>query len=148
MLESFPITTPKIQMVWQQAHRHQEHPPIRSNSGSWIAEKCQFFIVENQTQIIMGRDILKNWGSTSRPTSLWGRFRIFFTYLSWNEKLKWALKKYAHLCIRLGRSRKFTTNARMKEHFTPIQQKRGRVPIHLLVKVENENKKKLSTKKS
>ena len=35
----------------------------------------------------------------------------------------------------------------MKEHFTPIQQKRGRVPIHLLVKVENENEKNNYQKK-
>ena len=50
---------------------------------------------------------------------------------------KWIFKKYPHLCTRLGRSKNHIAKSVFRENHNPNQQK-GRVPLHLLEKVEKE----------
>ena len=60
--------------------------------------------------------------------------------------LKWILKKYPHLCTRLGKSKNHTAKLIFNQNHFPNQQKGPRVYLHLLEKVEIELDKLIQDK--
>ena len=88
----------------------------------------------------MGRDILRKIGITLTASS-----QISDTSIESNI-IKWILKKYPKLCTRLRKSENHIAKPTMKENFNSIQQKRRRVPVHLLDKVEAELEKLIQDK--
>ena len=91
-------------------------------SGSWSAPDCQILLVENKTNNIMGRDILRKLGITLTANKNTGKkvLQIYDTPIESNIK-KWILKKYPKLCTRLGKSKSHIAKPTMKENFKPIQ---------------------------
>ena len=56
------------------------------------------------------------------------------------------IKKYLHLCTRLGRSKNHLAKSLFRENLYLNQQKGRRVPLHLLEKVEREIDKLINDK--
>ena len=106
-------------------------------SGSWNAPDCQILLVENKTNNIMGRDILRKLGITLTASKNTGKkiLQISDTSIESNI-IKWILKIYPKLCTRLGKSKNHIAKPTMKENFKSVQQKGRRVPLHLFDKVE------------
>ena len=94
-------------------------------SGSWNAPDCQILLVENKTNNIMGRNILRKLGITLTASKNTGKkiLQISDTSIESNI-IKWILKKYPKLCTRLGKSKNHMAKPTMKENFKPVKQKK------------------------
>ena len=117
------------------------------SSGSWNPPDCRILLVDNKTNNIVGRDILRKLGITLTASKKQGK-KILHNSDTTTETniIKWIPKKYPNLCTRLGKSKNYIAKPTMKENFRPVQQKGRRVPLHLLDKVEAELKKLIQDK--
>ena len=78
---------------------------------SWSAPDCQLLLVENKTNNIMGRDILRKLGITLTASKNAGKKEIHITDTSAESNIiKWILKQYPKLCKRLGKPKKRKLN--------------------------------------
>ena len=107
------------------------------NSGSWTAKICNILVVE-QSQNMVGRDILKKLGLTltqQQPEKCKEISNINEKNIKQNIT-NWIFKKYPHLCTRLGRrknhysevkiyskKRKNTNTTHRKKSTTSLSQK-------------------------
>ena len=97
----------------------------------------------------MGRDILQKLGISlhQQPNESPGNKINSFTSVETEKNIiKWIYNKYPHLCTRLGKSKNHIAKSLFKQNHIPIQQKRRRVCLHLLEKVEYELEKLIQDK--
>ena len=110
-------------------------------SGSWTARDCQVLVVRHKTNNLMGRDILQKLGIglQQRPKQSPGSNLNSISHIETEKNIiKWVLRKYPHFCSRIGKSKDPIAKSIFKQNHIPKQQKRRRVPLHLLEKVEIE----------
>ena len=114
---------------------------LELNSGSWTAKDCEVLIMENRTNNIMGRYILTKLGITLSAQKKPGKTINLISNIQTEKNIiKWIFHKYPHLCTRLGRSKNHIAKSIFTSQYTPSQHKGRRVPLHLLDKVEQEQK--------
>ena len=98
----------------------------------------------------MGRDILQKLGiALQQKTNQSPVNKINSISSIETEKIiiKWIYKKYSNLCTKLGKSKNHIAQSIFKQNHAPFQQKRRRVLLHLLEKVEMELDKLILDKK-
>ena len=98
--------------------------------------------MDNKTNNIMGRDLQAKLRIKFNAHKQQGKQSLHIVNIQEEKNIiKWIFQKYPHLCTRIGRSKNHIAHSIFKESYTPSQHKGGRVPSHLLEKVEYELKK-------
>ena len=106
-----------------------------NHSGSWTAQHCRILVVGHKTIHLMGRDVLQKLGITLRQQPHKSPVNTINSITSIETEkniIKWIYNKYPHLCTRLGKSKNHFAKSIFKQNHTPIQQRGGRAPLHLL----------------
>ena len=117
-------------------------------SIGWNGGRVDLIVVSNSHRAIIGRDSFKSFGlrlyqqssnSEDTNTSLEGKHVLNVQVL---DNTKSAITgRFPKLVIRVGKSKCHLANSKFKLHFSVVNQRDGRVPIHIQADVENELKR-------
>ena len=114
---------------------------INLRSGLREATNNEILVVNANTVNLMGRDILGNLGFTlsqNKGTNI--------NNINMDNRLEIKIiKKFPHLCSRLGKSKNHIAKSTLKQDISPYQHKSRRVPLHLTEKFDKEIQHLLNT---
>ena len=110
-------------------------------SGLREATNNEILVVNANTVNLMGRDTLGKLGfalSQNKGTNI--------NNINLDDRLEIKIiKKFPHLCSRLGKSKNHIAKSTLKQDISPYQHKGRRVPLHLTEKVDKEIQHLLNT---
>ena len=114
---------------------------LNLRSGLREATNNEILVVNANTVNLMGRDILGKLGFTlsqNKGTNI--------NNINMDNRLEIKIiKKFPHVCSRLGKSKNHIAKSTLKQDISPYQHKGRRVPLHLTEKVDKEIQHLLNT---
>ena len=114
---------------------------INLRSGLREATNNEILVVNANTVNLMGRDIMVKLGFTLSQIK-----GTNINNINMDDRLEIKIiKKFPHLCSRLGKSKNHIAKSTLKQDISPYQHKGRRVPLHLTEKVDKEIQHLLNT---
>ena len=118
---------------------------IDLSSGNTAAPNCEILVVLRNTVNLLGRDMLQKLGIQQSQTKKGKKIANFIK--TEHQKIKHKIFKiFPHLCTQLEKLKNHIDKSTFKQYFKPTQLKGRRVAIHLIDKVEKNQKKLIEEK--
>ena len=115
---------------------------IKLKSRHWESPNNEILVVNSNTVKLLGRNVLGKLGFTLSQNKA---ININNIQLDNPIQLR-IIKKYPHLCTRLGKSKNHIAKSTLKQDIHPYQHKGQRVPLHLTEKLDKAIRHLLDTK--